>query len=371
MTRPRSRHLSAHIGSTSFLASTPTSSISTDPTQFLQTLKGVSEKVKVGESARAKKRLFSGEVKGLGSTFTTTRHGKPKENLRRSTTGAKESDKGKTPTVGSRSLPMMNSGGVGYDETMEVDGSTSFYMEADMDIGLGPSDRQSHSPHDAYSIVSTANSGAQAKHDLPHSRSHMPPPPVPMSKIKPMPPPLDYPKLSQSTSNPLPLSSKPKLASPQRAPPPMNPHHQSRPLPPPYPSQNSSISRPPNSQLSSRPPVLGMRRSMTTYSALAPSQTLPEKRKGFKVPLAKPAVPLVRESVVPPPTPSYRHPRVEPSRVLPTPEPSPPDPPDVNGGRDGAAANTQYNSSSPDGDSSYGDMSFDMDALEEAMKKYD
>jgi hypothetical protein len=39
---------------------------------------------------------------------------------------------------------------------------------------------------------------------------------------------------------------------------------------------------------------------------------------------------------------------------------------------DGREVGTQHSSSpATDADSSYGDMSFDMDALEETMKKYD
>ncbi|KIM86614.1 hypothetical protein PILCRDRAFT_309435 [Piloderma croceum F 1598] len=339
-----------------------------DPTQFLQTLKGVSEKVKVDESARAMKRLSSGEVKGLGSKSTGTRIRKEKENLRRSTTGVKESDKRKSPVVGSRSLPIMGGGDMEADGHMEVDESATFQIDVDMDRAAGPSHRQS--PYDKHAIVPTSAPGPQPR---PNFSSHMPPPPVPVPKVQPLPPlppPRDHPKSTvRLISNPIP-SPIPKSTSPQRAPPPpKDTHPQASPSPSPHHSQRPSSLRPPNSQLTSRPPALGMRRSLTT-SSLAPSQTLPEKQRGFKVPLAKPAPPIFSTQL---PTSSYPRKNIQVSRVLPTPEPSPPNPAKETSTKDGGEVGTQHNSSSPapDADSSYGDMSFDMDALEETMKKYD
>jgi hypothetical protein len=60
------------------------------------------------------------------------------------------------------------------------------------------------------------------------------------------------------------------------------------------------------------------------------------------------------------------------AKVLPTPEPSPP-PVATAADNVYGETKTEHRSSSPvpDADSSYGDMSFDMDVLEEAMKKYD
>jgi hypothetical protein len=276
----------------------------------------------------------------------------------------KESDKSKSPAVGSRSLPIMGGEDMG---DMEVDGGASFQIDVDMDIGAGRSVRPS--PYDEHAIAPTSAPNPQTRRILPNLSSHMPPPPVPVPKVQPLPPPRDYPL--RLTSNPAPIPAKPKSVSSQRVPPPaINNHPQSRPLPSPHASQQPSSSRPPNSQLTSRPPALGMRRSITTYSALAPSQTLPDKQRGFKVPLAKSAHPLAPVSSVQPPAPSFQRKNVQVSGVLPTPEPSPPNRVKEADNRD---ASTQHSSSSPapDADSSYGDMSFDMDALEETMKKYD
>lgn len=118
-----------------------------------------------------------------------------------------------------------------------------------------------------------------------------------------------------------------------------------------------------------------MRRTLSAYSALTPSQTLPGKQRGFKVPLAKPqAAPTpTRLPAVSQPVPSYRETDPKVAQVLLTPEPSPSIAAKGTGIKDGRVTETQHSSSSPasDPDSSYGDISFDMDALEETMKKYD
>jgi len=160
MPRSRTRHAS-QLASTSSLTSTPASSITSDPTQFLQTLKGVSEKVRVNESARAKKRLFTGEVKeqrsGPDAVGIKTCHGKEKENLRRSTTGVKENDKIRGSVIGHRSLPNMG----GLKEEMNVDNG-SFQMDLDSTMDVEHSASRLYPQDDVVVIASSSISGPPA-----------------------------------------------------------------------------------------------------------------------------------------------------------------------------------------------------------------
>jgi len=323
----------------------------------------------VDESARAKKRQFSGDVKG--PVAAGTRSGKEKENvrrsnLRRSTTGVKDNEKGKSLVVGSRSLPVMGEGR--GDDEMAVEDGTAFEMDLDVEMNVGPSERRLDLPSAASEIASTSTSDPYTRHNIPNSRLHMPPPPVPVPKTRPPRLSRNMVVASQPTSNSVSIP-KPKLVSLQPAPP--NPQLQASPAHPPHLSQQPS--RPPSSQLSSRPPALGMRRSLTAFSSLTPSQTLPDKQRGFKVPLARPPPTSTPISVVPVPVSSHRQTNLKPAQVLPTPEPSPPIAAKGTRDRDQEQTGTPRDSSSPvpDADSSYGDISFDMEALEETMRKYD
>lgn len=111
-----------------------------------------------------------------------------------------------------------------------------------------------------------------------------------------------------------------------------------------------------------------------TTSAFTPSQTLPTKQKGFKPPLARAAPPAQPRL---PPVPRTA-PRAAPAAALPTPELTPtsagaPQRTKYGDGGSGAqAAGSRSSSPAPaEADSSYGELPFDIDALEEEMRKYD
>lgn len=322
------------------------------------------------ETTRAKKRLLSGEVKKqelpLDASAPGTRTRYKKENLRRSTTGAKENKSSKIPVVGHRSLP--NMGGVGDDSEMEVD-SVGFQMDLDFvtDMGIGSSECSSRSQHiDMVEMSSPLTSDPPVQrriNQMSIQSLQMPPPPVPVPKVAS--------PSSRATTElpPSKVSTRSLFLSQTKPEPPLN-------IPLSQHKLSASITRPPNSQSSSRPPALGMRRSFGTYSSLTPSQTLPEKQRAFKVPLAKPVsvFPATQWSA---PAPSDCQPQPKNASynpVFPTPDSSPIEAnKDTEGIDSSADSGIQHRSSSPvpEADSSYGELSFDMDELEETMKKYD
>lgn len=365
--RSRARHPTMQHTSTSFLTSTPASALCSDPMQFLQTLKGVSEKVRVDEGMRVKKHLISREVKATGSIYTPTRSGKEKENLRRSTTGVRGRPKSPIAVSASRSLPIIGSRDADMD--MEVDES-SMQMDIDVDLNLiaGPSTTR---------LTRSATASvplAPAKRDMASfkSKSHMLPPPVPIPKVQSSPR-QDPRPTSVPVSTPPQPAPQHKFTNSQLTPPAIAVPTKSESLPPSPPrSQPVPTARPPSLSQLSRPPALGMRRAFTTYTSISPSQTLPEKQRGFKVPLAKPSCPPVSVAA------KYRQVSSKQEQVLHTPLSSPPIPLDAvrndsdgEGPMTGPGTDGRCSSPAQDPDSSYGDMSFDMDALEETMKKYD
>ena len=111
----------------------------------------------------------------------------------------------------------------------------------------------------------------------------------------------------------------------------------------------STAPPPPQSQ---RPPVLGMRRHRPLVNS-SQKAILPERRKGFKVPIAKPKLEQEQEDTLPTPKPSQHTGK----KKLNDPQPT---------------TVKKEMLDEPDADSSF-DLSFDMDAdaLEETMRKYD
>ncbi|KAI0946858.1 hypothetical protein AcW1_010195 [Taiwanofungus camphoratus] len=136
----------------------------------------------------------------------------------------------------------------------------------------------------------------------------------------------------------------------------------------------------------SRPPPLGMRRAnySPVHSAFTPSQTLPTKQKGFKSPLLRPRQP---QPQAPPPATPARHPpiatsvpstgrtptRNDPALLTQDFPPRAPAAPTKAKASEKVPADGRSSSPAPEADSSYGDLPFvfDLDALEEEMRKYD
>ena len=321
--RPRNRHAPSTPNSI-FGSATPALCISSDPTQFLMTLKGVSEKVRVDESrlGLAKKRAINGRI------AKTNRRGSEKENLRRT---ASDVDKRpsvlvNSPVIAHRSLPNFDPG---VDVEMANEGSSG--MDIDVD------ERLEH-----HTMTKSPRLSPQRV---------MPPPPVPLAKLKLL---KSNPAQVQGPVTP---NSKPKSITP---PTPISPYPPKQPPPtaPPRSSQPSSQSQ--------RLPALGMRRHRQQMNS-SQAVILPERRKGFKVPLAKPKL----------------EPELETKQedVLPTPESSQhtamqlhdPQPNTIPIIKADNKKEILVLSEEPDADSSFGDLSFDMDAdaLEETMRKYD
>ncbi|KAA1477926.1 hypothetical protein DENSPDRAFT_845099 [Dentipellis sp. KUC8613] len=163
--------------------------------------------------------------------------------------------------------------------------------------------------------------------------------------------------LSQDSKTPPPLPER----SISYAPSPPAPASTLSPPSPVVPVQPAPLPLPRASQ---RPPPLGMRRvTGATNSGFTPSQTLPTRQRPFKPPLARPRV---NPAVAPAPkdTDVVLPAKAMPGR-LPTPRSSPPAP----------AISKQRRAPSPpppaEADSSYGELSFDIDLLDAEMQKYD
>ncbi|TFY68092.1 hypothetical protein EVG20_g3691 [Dentipellis fragilis] len=167
-----------------------------------------------------------------------------------------------------------------------------------------------------------------------------------------------HPQISRISSQNSNLPPPPKRSVP-RAPSPPAPASTPSPPSPVMPVQPIPLPLPRASQ---RPPPLGMRRVIgTTNSGFTPSQTLPTRQRPFKPPLARPRVnpaPASKGTDAAPPA------KATPGR-LPTPRSSPPAP----------AMSKQRRVPSPpppaEADSSYGELSFDIDLLDAEMQKYD
>ncbi|KZP09567.1 hypothetical protein FIBSPDRAFT_1051779 [Athelia psychrophila] len=357
MSRIKVRHNPVRTASPSVIASTPVSTLCSDPMQFLQTLKGVSEKVRVDETMRAKKRVVSGEMKAPASIATAIRSGKQKENLRRTASAMKDRPRSPMPLSASRSLPTMDTGDVNMYMNMDI--SAQMDVDDDLNSHLISAPSISRPPLAA----TTTEYPTSLKREMLSSKPKlfMPPPAAPKAQ-----PPPTLLRTIAPTRAPSPPKPEPprKLSQPPVAAAPTIPE------PPP--------ASPPRTQLlsSQRPRALGMRRAFPAYSATTTSsQSLPEKQRAFKVPLAKPSCPpttMVSTTVFP--AKSTRE------RQVAAPFPSPPSPLGADadaiskgeGIRDGdGSSSPSPGSPSADPDSSYGDMSFDMDALEETMQKYD
>ena len=300
---PRSRNRHAPFTPNSFLGNTtPAHSISPDPVKFLMTLKGVSEKVRVDES-----RLGLGKKRAIanGRIAKPNWRGNEKENLRRTASDVESppSVLVKPPVTGHRSLPNLHPG---MDVDIEMVNEGSSGMDIDTDEGHAGT----KTPRLSFQRV-------------------MPPPPVPLAKLK----------LLQSdpvqVQGPVTPNSKPKSITP---PTPISPHP---------PKQHPSTAPPPPQ--SQRPPALGMRRHRPPVNS-SQKAILPERRKGFKVPIAKPRLEQEQEDTLPTPKSSQHTAK----KKLNDPQP------------------TTVKKDEPDADSSF-DLSFDMDAdaLEETMRKYD
>ncbi|EMD32438.1 hypothetical protein CERSUDRAFT_99520 [Gelatoporia subvermispora B] len=140
----------------------------------------------------------------------------------------------------------------------------------------------------------------------------------------------------------------------------------------------------PRASQQSRPPALGMRRAhIPSSSTFAPSQTLPTRQKGFKPPLSRPPanpLPASASQKLTSHTPALGASRTTTQATLPTPELTPTTA-NVNESHGAKPPQrTRYGSTSssrssspapPEADSSYGELPFDISAIEEAMRKYD
>lgn len=146
------------------------------------------------------------------------------------------------------------------------------------------------------------------------------------------------------------------------------------------PAKAASGPKPPQSSQSRGPPALGMRRTNThsgVASAFRPSQDIPMKQRGFRTPFSRPAnaqTPSQAMSSISNYDQSGRM-GIPPPNSFPVSERSPS--PELTRGRPPQArparspSQEEDDDASPEADSSYGDISFDEDTLNEIMSQYD
>lgn len=380
-----------------------------DPAQFLNLVKGVSERVdenaemqaRLADDGRQKRKTrlnppVSGQIKDSGAIRKTRRGSGLSVTI--------VANKGRSAEPDDRGVDV---------ERLRRAGSVNAHRSL-------PNIASSSSSSSMEGVITDANTSMMDIDPQGGSSSSSTPTLCPSPKeCTPMPPPIissqnhpsHYPSCSTATPFPVPKlhpllqqQQQHKQEHPRPSPRPQL-HAQPRPRPSQHPPTQRTAGEPPRIHLataSARPPALGMRRTHT-LPALTPSQQLPTRQKGFKPPLlsqapaaAAPVATACQQQQQHAPARSQAHPQAVPlpraakasaefhaSRTLPTPTPSPHarrvDAGDddgnegENGYRDEEAGELEplppHRSSSPD--SSFGDMSFDMDALEETMRMYD
>jgi hypothetical protein len=273
-------------------------------------------------------------------------------------------EKSAAPVAGHRNR--LNSGSPASDICMDVDPVST------MDLRSRTTPAVSSQPTASTSYLGTHQSS---------DRAPMLPPPVPKPKPKPnmqVQPQIIHQHKQPRSANPSP---------PVKIHPPLPPSghqrpHQPKPEPIPLKAKHvpsSARQHPRGSQLASRPPPLGMRR-VSPYPTFSPSQMLSDKQKNFNPSLIKPSHASVQASSSSmSPTPRQALSAVEPRSAVPSAK--------ANEGKSlpgcGSSQNdatmesepvvVERQASSPvtDADSSYDDMSFDLEALEETMRQYD
>jgi hypothetical protein len=169
-----------------------------------------------------------------------------------------------------------------------------------------------------------------------------------------------------------PKVSKSAIPEAKTMPPPPPPalvhHHPPQPKRSPSPVLLDLVPTQPATQTTSRhPPVLGMRRvhGHGTSSPLHSSQHLPNKQRGFKIPFARSGAGGSQASSTSTCSMSLSRPSYEMSESCVASAPSPPS------GFSKPSPKSRTPSPTLEADSSYGEISFDMDIVEETMKQYD
>ncbi|KDQ55501.1 hypothetical protein JAAARDRAFT_195870 [Jaapia argillacea MUCL 33604] len=416
--RPAPRTRAADSSEAISASNSATSQAIRDPAHFLNIVKVVSHQI--DENARKKKRrLEKVKEKGKGKGFELPKmvvgHSKPVSTSVGSEKVVKKVDHGvglKTAGIEPKgkgvSRGMMRTISLDVVDVSDNDGD-DLYMDVDTSMRVEPG--ASTSTHtgvnnpESFSVEQTSHRSSSFKtHSkipvLPpearvtqHSTSSvsMPPPPVPIkSKSVANHSPSSFDgdvSMTIEESPPIPRSLRPSPLPSTPQPPPITTTNLSNHLtnttkPPqqlPTPSQPLTYSQT-SFATNSRPPPLGMRRVHSNpYAGLTPSQQLPTKQRGFKPPLARaapaPAPPrftLMQVQVQDKPGRS--------KSTLPTPDTTP-SPAGMRGGKTlpnfdvnlppRVSAGDRPPSPAPaDADSSYGDMSWDME-MEEAVRQYD
>jgi hypothetical protein len=350
-------------------------------------IRGTSSISAVDVSARVRKSRLA-----VASTSSTARD----ETRVNRTTGIHKEDSGTEPEHESNSsdnfipeLPHLSSSSFTSTSSSSLDSiNTSMQVDVEvadtsatlststrMDMDASDGSKTSHA-HKAplpqrrtLSRTNSASSGSAADLIPPDSRS--------TTTVKPtISTPRLHPLLSQQQSQ--------RQHPPPRVLPPQPAQQPPRVYPPPQ-----RIQRPPASQTSAmtRPPALGMRR---THSVITKSQTanvpLPTRQKAFKPPLqSQPHQPQAQLRARQPQTSHSVIGNIEKDRVQPIKTESSTShwgerndkkeipnhrPPNISDKPSSTEANPDSNPDA-DADSSFGDMSFDIDALEETMRMYD
>jgi len=322
-----------------------------DPSHFIALIQGVS--AQVDDNTQRKTRLLARDREMKPAVNDSIRRG-DKHPANQST-----SDKGKAPVMGHRSLPNLSP--PSPSSGMEVESTSNMPFRDDV-------------------YPKTATIGQEVRSSRTHTLSSDSYPLRPTNRASPALFPPTKPKLhlqsqsrNGSSSNLANASSSMNASSSHTSSHPPS-HPASRPRSFAQPPKQPAQPRIPQVHVSqsSGPPVLGMRR-VSPYRNFAPSHALPEKQKGFKTPFLK-QPPASSEESTPSPTPKYgastRAPTVPRLSIQTTPSGS------ISSQEDSTMEmepTPSQRSSSPmtATDSSFGDMSFDMDALEETMKMYD
>ncbi|OCH92418.1 hypothetical protein OBBRIDRAFT_824716 [Obba rivulosa] len=247
-----------------------------------------------------------------------------------------------------------------YDQSVEmIDAESLSYCRRDAQGSRTTSSR----PRSTLNI----SSSSIASRETTKSQTLMPPPPIAPRPSTSRP--------STTSLRTVDTSRVPTQSSTgRRAPPsPITPPMESTPPPPSFGAPSSTHA--PRPSQSSRPPALGMRRTHNLpTSTFAPSQALPTRQRGFKPPLARPPARTSKPS-------STSRVAAAATATLPTPDLTPTS--NFSGLRTTAPQRTKYGETgnkagsrssspaAPEADSSYGELPFDINALEEEMRKYD
>ncbi|EGO19815.1 hypothetical protein SERLADRAFT_453142 [Serpula lacrymans var. lacrymans S7.9] len=371
--RPRSSMARRRPSNSSRLSSpaTPLSpSIQGHTAHFLDLIKTVSGRI--DENERLKRQRSARQQQPLqkpGLTDITSRRN-VRSNHSMSCVQTAPENKGKIPATGRWSLPNLDT------PTCEMRNKNELAMDVDAPVAIDIHVDSEQIPKDSEpsSLAAPVHSKAAKDHSAlrPETRSRLSSP-ASGGRGQTVAPSLP-PQKRQAPSQPYPSQRSPP-ASPRLHP------TLSQEAP-----RNTQMPSSQMSQRSFRPPVLGMRRAVnsTPVSAFSASQNIPYRQKGFKPPLAKkPSVANITHNTVttsssstPENTRTHKRKTCEfddSLASLPTPDLTPVQRSATVTTQSDSVAEPHDRSPSPftEADSSFGDISFDMDALEETMQKYD